>query len=112
MLMISTNERHAKQFGAQMSHEFQMSLMGELTYFLGFQIRQLNDGIFLSQSTYAKELVKKFGLEDSKSTRTPMGSTVKIAKDNEGASVDSTLYRSIIGSLLYLTASHPDISFS
>ncbi|XP_058202952.1 uncharacterized mitochondrial protein AtMg00810-like [Rhododendron vialii] len=108
----STNERHAKQFEAQMSHEFQMSLMGELTYFLGFQILQLNDGIFLFQSTYAKELVKNFGLEDSKSIRTPMGSTVKIAKDIEGVCVDSMLYRSMIGSLLYLTASRPNISFS
>lgn len=108
----STSVKHAHHFGAQMFHEFQMRLMGELTYFLGFQIKQLNDGIFISQSTYAKDLGKKFGLEDGKCTRTPMSTSVKIAKDFKGVSVDPTLYRSMIGSLLYLTASRPDIAFS
>ena len=105
-------ESYSRQFGAQMAHEFQMSLMGELTYFLGFQVKQSDTGIFLSQSTYARDLVKKFGLSDSKVTRTPMSTSLKLSRDLEGVSVDPSYYRSMIGSLLYLTSSRPDISYS
>ena len=61
-----------------MNTEFKMSIVGELTFFLGFHIRQLKDGIFFSQSKYARELVKKFGLESSKHSRTPMSTTTKL----------------------------------
>ena len=89
-----------------------MSVIGELTHFLALQIRQLNSGIFLSQSNYAKNLVKKFGLESASSIRTPMSPNVKLTVDLLGKSVDFSLYRSMIGSLLYLTAGRPDISYS
>ncbi|XP_065636898.1 uncharacterized mitochondrial protein AtMg00810-like [Quercus suber] len=89
-----------------------MSMIGELTHFLGLQIRQQDSGIFLSQSKYAKNLVKKFGLESANSVRTPMSPNVKLTIDLLGKSVDPSLYRSMIGSLLYLTASRPDISYS
>ncbi|KAK0582443.1 hypothetical protein LWI29_025725 [Acer saccharum] len=95
-----------------MSHEFEMSLIGELSYFLGLQIRQMNDKIFITQAKYAKNLVKKFGLENAKHCDTPMSTTLKLSKDASGKSVEQTLYRGMIGSLLYLTASRPDISFS
>ena len=79
---------------------------------MGLQIKQIEDGIFFSQSKYIKEMLKKFGLEDSKPTKTPMSTEIKLTKDDEADSVDSTKYRGMIGSLLYLTASRPDIMFS
>ena len=87
-------------------------MIGELTHFLGLQIRQQDSGIFLSQSKYAKNLVKKFGLESASSTRTPMSPNVKLTVNLLRKSVDPFLYRSMIGSLLYLTASRSDISYS
>ncbi|KAK0570801.1 hypothetical protein LWI29_006729 [Acer saccharum] len=95
-----------------MSYEFEMSLVGELSYFLGLQIRQLDDGIFITQAKYAKNLVKKFGLENAKYCDTPMSTTLKLSKDASGKSVEQMLYRGMTGSLLYLTVSRPDISFS
>ena len=89
-----------------------MSMIGKLTHFLGLKIRQQDLGIFLSQSKYARNLVKKFGLEFASSVRTPMSLNVKHTIDLLGKSVDSSLYRSMIGSLIYLTASKPDISYS
>ncbi|GJY31750.1 retrovirus-related pol polyprotein from transposon TNT 1-94 [Tanacetum coccineum] len=91
---------------------FEMSMMGELNFFLGLQIKQMEDGIFFNQSKYIKEMLKKFGLEDSKPTKTPMSTEIKLTKDDEADSVDSSKYRGMIGSLLYLTASRPDIMFS
>ena len=95
-----------------MQAEFEMNMIGELTHFLGLQIRQQDSGIFISQSKYAKNLVKKFGLEYASSIRTPMSLNVKLTVDFLGKSVDPSLYRSMIGSLLYLTASRPDINYS
>ena len=95
-----------------MQAEFEMNMIGELTHFLGLQIRQKNSGIFLSQSKYAKNLVKKFSLESVSSVKTPMSPNVILIVDLLGKSVDPSLYRSMIGSLLYLTASRPDISYS
>ncbi|GJX68066.1 retrovirus-related pol polyprotein from transposon TNT 1-94 [Tanacetum coccineum] len=95
-----------------MHDEFEMSMMGELNFFLGLQIKQMEDGIFFNQSKYIKEMLKKFGLEDSKPMKTPMSSDTKLTKDEECKSVDSTKYRGMIGSLLYLTKSRPDIMFS
>ncbi|GJT31122.1 retrovirus-related pol polyprotein from transposon TNT 1-94 [Tanacetum coccineum] len=91
---------------------FEMSMMGELNFFLGLQIKQMEDGIFFNQSKYIKEMLKKFGLEESKPMKTPMSSDTKLMKDEECESVDSTKYRGMIGSLLYLMASRPDIMFS
>ena len=95
-----------------MQAEFEMTMIGELTHFLGLQIRQQDSGVFLSQSKYAKNLVKKFGLKFASSVRTPMSPNVKLTIDLLGKSIDPSLYRSMIGSLLYLTASRPDISYS
>ena len=95
-----------------MQVEFEMSMIGELTHFLGLQIRQQDSSIFLSQSKYAKNLVKKFGLESTRSVRTPMSLNVKLTIDLLGKSVDSSLYRSMVGSILYLTANRLDISYS
>ena len=108
----STNDKLAHDFSKLMQAEFEMSMIGELTHFLGLKIHQQDSGIFLSQSKYAKNLVKKFGLEFASSVRTPMSPNVKLTIDLLGKSVDPSLYRSMIGSLLYLTTSKPDISYS
>ncbi|GJW23279.1 retrovirus-related pol polyprotein from transposon TNT 1-94, partial [Tanacetum coccineum] len=80
-----------------MHDDFKMSMMGELNFFLGLQIKQMDDGIFFNQSKYIKEMLKKFGLEDSKPMKTPMSSDTKLTKDEECESVDSTKYRGMIG---------------
>ncbi|GJU78218.1 retrovirus-related pol polyprotein from transposon TNT 1-94 [Tanacetum coccineum] len=108
----STCQEMCDDFAKIMHDEFEMSMMGELNFFLGLQIKQLEDGIFFNQSKYIKEMLKKFGLEDSKPMKTPISTETKLTKDVEGESVDNTKYRGMIGSLLYLTASRPDIMFS
>ncbi|KAK6128108.1 hypothetical protein DH2020_038139 [Rehmannia glutinosa] len=95
-----------------MSSEFEMSMVGELNYFLGLQVKQFDKGIFITQNKYAKNLVKRFGLDNKKHMKTPMGTNDKLSKDENGTPIDPTLYRSMIGSLLYLTASRPNISYS
>ncbi|GKB23285.1 retrovirus-related pol polyprotein from transposon TNT 1-94 [Tanacetum coccineum] len=107
----STCQDMCDEFVKIMHDEFEMSMMGELNFFLGLQIKQMKDGIF-NQSKYIKEMLKKFGLEDSKPMKTPMSSDNKLTKDEECESVDSTKYRGMIGSLLYLMTSRADIMFS
>ncbi|CAM8877571.1 unnamed protein product [Rhodiola kirilowii] len=87
-----------------------MSMVGEMCFFLGLQVKQKADGIFISQSKYARNLIKKFDLEKATHKRTPAATHVKVTKDEAGANMDQTLYRSMIGSLLYHTVSRPDIS--
>ena len=89
-----------------------MSHMGELTYFLSLQIKQMNDRIFISQYKYAKELLKRFGMNNFGHKNTPMSTTTFLDKDENGKNIDQKLYRGMIGSLLYITSSRPDIMFS
>ena len=112
IIFRSTKDELAHSFSKLMQAEFEMSMIGELTHFLGLQIRQQYLGIFLSQSKYAKNLVKKFSLESASFVRTPMSPNVKLTIDLLGKSVDSSLYRSMISSFLYLTTSRADISYS
>nr|GEU42001.1 uncharacterized mitochondrial protein AtMg00810-like [Tanacetum cinerariifolium] len=86
--------------------------MGELTFFLGLQVKQKPDGIFISQDKYVAEILKKFGLTDGKSASTPIDTEKPLLKDPNGKDVDVHTYRSMIGSLMYLTSSRPDIMFS
>ena len=107
-----TNDELAHNFSKLMQVEFEMSMIRKLNHFLRLQIRQQESGIFISQSKYAKNLVKKFGLESASFVKTPMNPNVKLTVDLLGKSVDSSLYRSMIGSFLYLIASRLDISYS
>ncbi|KAK8631507.1 hypothetical protein V6N13_028292 [Hibiscus sabdariffa] len=111
-LIDRPHDRSTIDFAKLMQGEFEMSMMGELSFFLGLQIKQREDGIFINQAKYVKEKLKKFGLENVKPQATPMCSSIKLDKDEEGKCVDSKLYRSMIGSLLYLTTSRPGIMFS
>ncbi|GKC95291.1 uncharacterized mitochondrial protein-like protein [Tanacetum coccineum] len=89
-----------------------MSSMGELTFFLGLQVQQKEDGIFISQDKYVAEILKKFNYSDVKSASTPVDLEKPLVKDGDADDVDVHLYRSMIGSLMYLTASRPDIMFA
>ncbi|GJT48879.1 putative ribonuclease H-like domain-containing protein [Tanacetum coccineum] len=91
---------------------FQMSSMGELTFFLGLQVKQNKEGIFISQDKYVAEILKKFDLVNVKAAITPMETKLPLTKDEEAFDVDVHLYRSMIGSLMYLTASRPDIMYA
>ncbi|GJV22454.1 putative ribonuclease H-like domain-containing protein [Tanacetum coccineum] len=100
-----------KEFEKMMHKKFQMSSMGELTFFLGLQVKQKEDGIFISQDKYVTEILKKFGFTDVKTASTPMETQKPLLKDEDGKEVDVHLYRSMIGSLMYLTSSRHDIMF-
>ncbi len=108
----ATNDSLCNEFSKLMTNEFEMSLMGELKYFLGLQVKQMEHGTFVNQPKYCKELLKRFEMENSKAMPTPMSTSEKIDKDEKGKEVDVKKYRGMIGSLLYLTASRPDIMFS
>ncbi|WJX51852.1 hypothetical protein P8452_38016 [Trifolium repens] len=108
----STNATLCKNFSKLMQDEFEISMMGELKFFLGIQINQTKKGTFIHQSKYIKDLLKKFNLEDCKPMNTPMHPTSSLSKEDSESKVDQKLYRGMIGSLLYLTASRLDILFS
>jgi hypothetical protein len=105
----STNDRLSHKFAKDMQNEFEMSLLRELSFFLGLQICQRNQGIFISQTKYIREMLKRFGMEDCKPVTTPMQTSCKLRKDDDSKSTDQRKYRSMIGSLLYVTTSRPDV---
>jgi hypothetical protein len=86
-----------------------MSMMGELTFFLGIQVKQMKQATFVHQAKYKKDLMKKFNMAELKAVSTPMSSVVSLGLDEDGEVVDQREYKSMIGSLLYLTATRPDI---
>ncbi|KAJ9558238.1 hypothetical protein OSB04_012852 [Centaurea solstitialis] len=108
----STKDDMCKEFEELMHKKFKMSSMGELTFFLGLQVKQKADGIFINQSKYVASMLQKFGMNDAKPTSTPMETHKHLTADVEGEEVDVHHYRSMIGSLMYLTASRPDIMFA
>ncbi|GJX88737.1 putative ribonuclease H-like domain-containing protein [Tanacetum coccineum] len=108
----STNKELRNAFEKLMHEKFQMSSMGELTFFLGLQVQQKKDGIFISQDKYVGEILKKFGFTEVKTASTPMETQKPLLKDEDGEEVDVHMYRSMIGSLMYLTSSRPDIMFA
>ncbi|XP_050888121.1 uncharacterized mitochondrial protein AtMg00810-like [Lathyrus oleraceus] len=88
--------------------EFEMSMVCKLTYFLGFPVKQMNDGIFISQSKYARNIMKKYGLKNGWHKHISTITLVKLSKDEQRVNVDKILYKSMVGFLLYLTGSLPD----
>uniref|UniRef100_A0A803PRG0 Integrase catalytic domain-containing protein n=1 Tax=Cannabis sativa TaxID=3483 RepID=A0A803PRG0_CANSA len=112
IILGSTCEREVRTLMTLMTSEFEMSLIGDLSFFLGLQIKQLDHGTFISQSKYVKSMLEKFGYTQVKHAHTPISTTTKLKRDESGDPEEPTLYRSMIGSLLYLTASCPDSSFS
>ena len=109
-IIFGSNEEDMSQnFTLVMQKEFEMSMLGELTYFLGLQVQQNQDGIFLLQTKYLKQILKKYGMEDLKPVCTPMVIGCSLSANNESVVVHQPTYRSMIGSLLYLTGTRPDI---
>ncbi|GJX82073.1 putative ribonuclease H-like domain-containing protein [Tanacetum coccineum] len=100
------------EFEKIMHKKFQMSSMGKLTFFLGLQVKQKEDEIFISQDKYMTDILKKFGFTDVKTASTPMETHKPLLKDVDGEDVDEHLYRFMIGSLMYLTSSRPNIMFA
>jgi hypothetical protein len=108
----STNDALSHEFATMMSREFEMSMIGELNFFLRFQIKQMDHGVFVSQDKYLKDILKNFDMENCKPNKTPMATNAHLNLDVEGKLVDQSLYRSMLRSLLYFTAFRPDIMFS
>nr|GEY73361.1 DNA-directed DNA polymerase [Tanacetum cinerariifolium] len=111
IIFRSTNKDLCKAFEKLIKDKFQMCSMGELTFFLGLQVKQKQDGIFISQDKYVAKILRKFGLTDEKSASTPIDTKKPLLKDPDGEDVDVDTYRLMIGSLMYLTSSSPDIMF-
>ncbi|GJW93308.1 putative ribonuclease H-like domain-containing protein [Tanacetum coccineum] len=108
----STKKAWCDEFEVLMKGEFEMSAMGELTFFLGLQVKQKPDGIFISQDKYVQDMLKKFDMESVRTATTPYEASKPKSKDEPDDAVNVHLYRSMIGSLMYLTASRPDIMFA
>jgi hypothetical protein len=100
------------RFQEMLENEFQMFMMGELSFFLGIQVKQMKEGIFIHQAKYTKDLIKKFNMAELKPMSTPMITIAALDPDKNGEAVDQREYMSMIGSLLYLTATRPDIQFA
>nr|GEW32075.1 hypothetical protein [Tanacetum cinerariifolium] len=105
----STHPRYTQLFSNLMKSIFEMSMMWEMTFFLGLQVNQSPCGIFLNQSNYVLEILKKYRMESFDPVGTPMEIKDKLDLDQNGTQVDATKYRSMIGALMYLTSSRPDI---
>ena len=100
------------EFKKSMRNEFEMSNLGLMHYFLGIEVMQSDDGIFFSQKKYVGEILNKFQMKDCNSVSTPVECGMKLHKDHDGKKVDSTLYKQIVGSLMYLTTTRLDITYS
>ena len=107
----STNHKLCEEFEKIMKSKFQMSSMGELNFFLGLQVNQLSNGTFINQSKYFRNILIRFNLLDCKSCDTHVSTSHKLFPDENGIDVDQHQYRAMIGSLMYLTESRPDIMF-
>nr|GFA37019.1 putative ribonuclease H-like domain-containing protein [Tanacetum cinerariifolium] len=106
-----TKKELCNAFENMMHEKFQMSSIGELTFFLGLQVKQKQDGIFISQDKYVAEILEKYGFLEVKNASISMEIQKPLLKDEDGEEVDVHMYRSMIGSLMYLTSSRPDIMF-
>jgi hypothetical protein len=112
IIFSSTNKSFCDEFSKIMTDMFEMSMMGVLTFFLGFQIKQAKEGTFISQMKYTHDILKKFDMDKAKPIKKPMGTNGHLDLQLDGTSVDQKVYRSMIGSLLYIYASRPDIILS
>ncbi|KAM1556532.1 hypothetical protein TB2_040114 [Malus domestica] len=100
-----------EEFKRVMTKEFEMTDIGLMAYYLGIEVKQNEEGIFISQESYTKEILKKFKMDDCKPISTPVECGVKLTKHDQGESVDPTFFKSLVGSLHYLTCTRPDILY-
>jgi hypothetical protein len=111
LILTGSDSKILNHVKTSLKNKFEMTNLGFLHYFLGLQVLQTNEGIFLSQSKYACDLLHHFHMDNCKPTPSPFQSGVKLAATCTSPKVDATLYCQLVGSLLYLTHTHPDISF-
>ena len=111
LIFTGNDRRLMEEFKSAMKDEFDMTDLGRMKYFLGVEVTQNNEGIFISQRKYAQDVLLRFGMNNSNATKTPMVPGVKLTKDEAGIRVDATQYKQMIGSLMYLTVSRPDLMY-
>nr|GFA48822.1 retrotransposon protein, putative, unclassified [Tanacetum cinerariifolium] len=111
IIFASTDPTDRDMFSNETSLKFQMYMMGQMSFFLGLQVSQSPGGIFINQSKFALEILRKFGMDSCDSVETTMVDRLKLDEDPSGIPVDQTCFRSMVGSLMYLTASRPDLVF-
>ncbi|GKA69637.1 retrovirus-related pol polyprotein from transposon TNT 1-94 [Tanacetum coccineum] len=112
IIFASTDPKACEIFSYEMSSKFQMSMMGQMSFFLGLQVSQNPGGIFINQSKFALEILKKFGMDSCDPVDITMVDRLKLDEDPLGILVYQTRFRSMVGSLMYLTASRPDLVFA
>ena len=111
LVFTGSDERMFAEFKASMKQEFDMADLGKMKFFLGVEIVQNDEGIYLSQRKYMLEILERFGLENANSVRNPMVPVMKLMKNEDGEQVDMTRYKQMVGSLMYLSMTRPDIMF-
>ncbi|CAL2265186.1 unnamed protein product [Prunus armeniaca] len=111
LIFTGNDESMFAEFKRSMMLEFDMTDLGKMRYFLGIEVMQRTDGIFISQKKYALEVLEKFGMNKSNLVLNPIVSSCKLLRDEDGVKVDSTIYKQIVGSLMYLTATRLDMMF-
>jgi hypothetical protein len=112
LVIAGAEQQEVNKFKQEMKSLFSMSDLGALRYYLGLEVRQGQGRTSVSQGAYASKLLERAGMADCNSTRTPMEARCQLSKDSKEAPVDTTFYRSIIGSLRYLVNTRPDIAFA
>ncbi|XP_044482003.1 uncharacterized mitochondrial protein AtMg00810-like [Mangifera indica] len=112
LLITSSNPKDIEEFKMSIMKEFEMTDLGKIKYFLGLEVSQEMDGIFICQSKYTQEILKKFFMENCKPTATPLVLNAKLRKNDGNKRADETKFRSLVGSLMYLTTTRPDLMYS
>lgn len=111
LIYTGNNKSIYEKFKISMMHEFDMSDLGKMGYFLGMEVIQNSKGIFMCQRRYVREVLARFGMSDSKPAGNPIVPGTRLSKDEKGTKIDSTMFKQVVGSLMYLTATRPDIMF-
>ena len=111
LIFTGNDKSMCDEFKNSMMSEFDMSDLGKMKHFLGVEVKQCAGGIFICQRRYAKEVLARFGMEDSSAVKNPIVPGTKLRKDEGGVAVDETLYKQVVGSLMYLTVTRPDMMF-
>lgn len=112
LLLTGNDELMFVEFKKSMKDEFDMTDLGKMKYFLGLEVQQKSDGVFICQRKYAREILQRFGMDESNSVQTPIVPGSKIFKDEGGKKVDKTNFKQMVGCLMYLTATRPDMMFA
>ncbi|CAM8990990.1 unnamed protein product [Rhodiola kirilowii] len=111
LIFTGSSEEMFIEFKEAMTRQFEMTDMGLMSYFLGIEVEQADSGIFISQKKYAKDILKRFKFEGMKAVRTPVAERMEMMKEGTGELVNPTYFKSIVGSLRYLTSTRPDIVY-